>query len=443
MSTCPILAEQDPEIERLIELERRRQQHGIELIASENFTSAGVREALGTHLTNKYSEGQPGRRYYGGNEFIDQLEVLCQQRALQAYRLDSNEWHVNVQSLSGSPANFQVMTAILEPGDRIMGLDLPSGGHLSHGYQTATKKVSAPAIYFESHGYRTDQSTGLLDYDQLAKQVLEVKPRLLICGGSAYPRDWDYRRFREIADSVGAYLLCDMAHISGLVLTQEHNDPFIYCDLVTTTTHKTLRGPRGALIFCRKELTSRIDQAVFPGCQGGPHNNVIAAIAVALQEAQEKDFRCYIRQVKENAKTLADRLEKLGYSLVTGGTENHLLLWDLRPQKLTGSKLEKICDYCHITLNKNTVPGDKSALSPSGVRIGTPAMTTRGFKQSEIEQLALLLDRMVKLALEVQEASSSRQLVDFVRMLDQSPFVEQIMRLRTEVEEWGSRYPLP
>lgn len=362
----------------LIEKEYARQKSSIELIASENFTSENVMKALGSHLTNKYSEGTPGRRYYGGNEYIDEIENLCADLAKRVYKLD-DEWHVNCQSLSGTPANFQVMTGLLKPGDTIMGLDLPSGGHLSHGYQVGDRKLTASAIYFTSKSYKTNPQTGLLDYDEIELAALEHKPKMLICGGSAYPRDWDYAKFREIANKIDAYLLCDMAHISGLVATGHSNNPFPYCDVVTTTTHKTLRGPRGALIFCKDKYKKAIDSAVFPGCQGGPHNNVIAGIAVSLQEALDPEFSKYIERVILNSQLLAKLLIEKGFTIVTDGTDNHLLLWDLRPENITGSKMEKICEYCNITLNKNTVPGDKSALSPGGVRIGMPAMTTRGF----------------------------------------------------------------
>ena len=442
-SSDPFIDPLDTQMYKLIGDEAQRQFTGMELIASENFVSKAVRDALGSHLTNKYSEGQPGKRYYGGNNIIDKIELLCQSRALSIFNLDPTKWSVNVQSLSGSPANFQVMVAILQPNDRIMGLDLPSGGHLSHGYQTETKKISAPAMFYQSFGYKTNNLTGLLDYDELAKQVAFVRPKLLICGGSAYVRDWDYKRFREIADSVGAYLLADIAHISGLVLTKEHNNPFQYCHFVTTTTHKTLRGPRGALIFCLNEYFDKINAAVFPGCQGGPHNNVIGGIAIALHEASLPTFHNYIIQVKCNAKTLADGLMKLGYKLMTDGTDNHMILWDLRPQNLSGSKMEKICDLCHISINKNTLPGDVSALSPGGVRVGTPAMTTRGFKEKDFEELVLIFDQIVKLALTAQNSIQSKKLIDFCQLLDNEPYKSEIDSIATKVTNKVIAFPLP
>ncbi|CAN1334282.1 Serine hydroxymethyltransferase 4 [Linum perenne] len=357
----------DPEIHDLIEKEKRRQCKGIELIASENFTSLAVMEALGSALTNKYSEGMPGNRYYGGTEHIDEIENLCRSRALQAFHLDSSKWGVNVQPYSGSPANFAAYTAVLQPHDRIMGLDLPSGGHLTHGYYTAGgKKISATSIY-------VNPKTGYIDYEKLEEKAMDFRPRMIICGGSSYPRDWDYARFRAVADSCGALLLCDMAHISGLVAAQEAANPFEYCDIVTTTTHKSLRGPRAGMIFYRKgpkPPKDRVNFSVFPSLQGGPHNHQIGALAVALKQAMSPAFKAYAKQVKANAVAVGKYLMSKDYTIVTGGTENHLVLWDLRPLGLTGNKVEKVCDLCNITLNKNAVFGDSSALSPGGVRVG-------------------------------------------------------------------------
>lgn len=352
----------DPEIYNLIKKEESRQFVGIELIASENYTSGSVLECLGSCLTNKYSEGQVGARYYGGNEYIDEIEKICKERALEAFSLNEKSWGVNVQPYSGSPANFEVYTALLNPGDRLMGLDLPSGGHLTHGYQTETKKISGVSVYFETKPYKVNQESGLIDYDQLMKDVAEFKPKLLICGFSAYSRDLDYKKFREAADSVGAYLMADIAHISGLIACKLLNNPFEYCDIVTTTTHKTLRGPRAGMIFFKvddRKLKDKIDFAVFPMCQGGPHNNSIAGIATQLKEVTTDYFKAYSKQIISNSRHLAKCLLDKGHKIATGGTDNHLFLLDVRPHGLTGNKVEKALDIVYITANKNSIIGDK------------------------------------------------------------------------------------
>lgn len=435
------LCEKDKEVFNLIQKEKNRQIHCLELIASENFTSDAVMEANGSILTNKYSEGQPGKRYYGGNEFIDQIENLCKDRALDLYNLDKDMWSVNVQSYSGSTANFSVYTALLEPGDTIMGLDLPSGGHLTHGYKTTdksgnVKNISSSAIYFNSVCYRVFPDSGLIDYESLERDSMKCNPKLIICGASAYPRDWDYARLRSIANRCGAYLMSDMAHISGIVAAKEANNPFDYCDIVTTTTHKTLRGPRAGLIFCLKKFKELVDFAVFPSCQGGPHNNTIAAVAVALKEANTEEFKSYIKQVKSNARTLASELQSYGYKIVTNGTDNHIVLWDLRPLGLTGSKMEKICDHVHITLNKNSVHGDKSAMSPGGVRLGTSALTTRGMKEVHFKIIAELLHETCKLALDIQEGKG-KFLKDFCFALD---IDSRVKNLDNIVQGFASRF---
>ncbi|KAK4684644.1 glycine hydroxymethyltransferase, partial [Tremellales sp. Uapishka_1] len=443
------LAEADPEVAKIIEDETWRQFSGLELIASENLTSLAVIEANGSILTNKYSEGLPGARYYGGNEHIDILENLCRTRALAAFNLDPKIWGVNVQPYSGSTANFAAFTALINPQDRIMGLGLPDGGHLTHGYYTAKKKITASSIYFQSLPYRVDPATGLIDYEQLATNANLFKPRLLVCGGSAYPRDWDYGRLRKIADGQGAYLLSDMAHISGLVAAGEQSSPFEYCDVVTTTTHKTLRGPRAGLIFFRKDkeadIEARVNAAVFPACQGGPHNNTIAGIAIALKQAADPAFKAYAKQVRANAAAMAAVLSKHGYKLQTDGTENHLVLWDLRPLGLTGSKIEKICDAAHITLNKNAVAGDTSALVPGGVRIGTSALTSRSMVEADVEKVAEFLHRAVQIALTTQKEAGTKLLKDFAKAYEsgsgEAP--KLVADLKNDVQKFSVSFPLP
>ncbi|KAJ3425904.1 serine hydroxymethyltransferase [Anaeramoeba flamelloides] len=453
MSGLKPLKEVDEEIYELIQQEKKRQVFGIELIASENFVSKAVLESVGSCLTNKYSEGQVGHRYYGGNEVIDKIEKICIDRALKCFKLDPEEWGVNVQPYSGSPANFAVYTALLKPHDRFMGLDLPSGGHLTHGYHTLSKKVSATSHFFESFPYRVNNK-GLIDYDELEKDAVRFYPKIIVCGASAYPRDWDYERLRKIADKCRAWLMCDMAHISGLIAKEEQNNPFEYCDIVTTTTHKTLRGPRSGMIFFKKNvekktqsnklkqynLQQRIDFAIFPQLQGGPHNNVIAAVAVALKEVMSDDFKKYVIQVRKNVKALAEKMQELGYKFVTNGSDNHLLLWDLKPQKLTGSKMQRVFDKVSITVNMNTLHGDRSALSPSGIRLGTPAMTTRGLVEKDFEQVAIFIDRTIKISLKIQE-KSGRKLRDFIKQLDKPN--EELEELKKDVEEFASQFPMP
>ncbi len=401
---------QDPELYEGLEKEFNRQQNNIELIASENFVSENVMLAAGSVLTNKYAEGYPAHRYYGGCQFVDIAETLAIERAKKLFNAD----HANVQPHSGANANFAVYFAVLKPGDTIMGMSLAHGGHLTHG-----SPVTVSGKYFNSVGYGVKEQTGMLDYDDLERQVLEVKPNIFVCGASAYPRILDFKRIREICDKAGCYMMVDIAHIAGLVATGLHPSPVPYADFVTTTTHKTLRGPRGGMILCKEQYAKIIDKAVFPGTQGGPLMHIIAAKAVAFGEALKPEFKTYQEQILKNAKAMSERFIELGIKLVSGGTDNHLMLLDLSEKDVTGKELEKMLDEVNITVNKNAIPFDqKSPFITSGVRIGTPSITSRGFKEADAVVIAELITKII---------NEKENAFDFVR---------------AEVKKLTTKYPL-
>lgn len=383
-----LILRQDPEVYASMERELQRQRDHLEVIASENFVSRAVMEAMGSHLTNKYAEGYPGARYYGGCEYVDEIETLAIERAKKLFGAE----HANVQPHSGSQANMAVYLAVLKPGDTIMGMDLSHGGHLTHG-----SKASISGKYFNATFYGVEPETEVINYDKVLEAAERNRPKLIIAGASAYPRFIDFKRMREIADSVGAYLMVDMAHIAGLVAAGEHPSPVPYADFVTTTTHKTLRGPRGALILCREEYAKKINSAVFPGTQGGPLMHIIAAKAVAFGEALRPEFKDYQKQVVKNAAALADELTAHGIRLVSGGTDNHLMLADVMSKGKTGAEMQELLDSANITANKNAIPFDTQPVKlTSGVRFGTPAVTTRGLREEEMHTLGSMIAKLVE-----------------------------------------------
>ena len=383
MDSIGFLTSFDPEVAAMMEREHSRQSHGLELIASENFASPAVMAAMGSILTNKYAEGLPGKRYYGGCEFVDEVESLCIERAKALFGAD----FANVQPHSGAQANMAVQLAFLQPGDTFLGMSLDNGGHLSHG-----SPANISGKYYHAVSYDVNHMTGLVDYDQVRDLARKYRPKLLIAGASAYPRAIDFSAFADIAHEVGAVFMVDMAHIAGLVAGGVHMNPVPYADIVTTTTHKTLRGPRGGLILGKEEFAKKVNSAVFPGTQGGPLEHVIAAKAVCLKEAMAPEFKVYARNVVKNAAVLADALMAEGFDLVTGGTDNHLMLADLRPMGITGKEMQHRCDENHITLNKNSIPGDPEKFTvTSGVRIGTAAVTTRGLGEEDMKTIARCL----------------------------------------------------
>ena len=407
------LKDTDPEVFHLIEEEEVYQQDSIRLIPSENYVSQAVLEASGSVLTNKYSEGYPGKRYYEGQRYIDQLEIIVQERAKALFGVE----HANVQPYSGSPANLEVYYALLEPGDKIMGMSLPAGGHLTHGWA-----VSFSARFYTSVQYGVDAETHLIDYDRVRELARAERPKIIVAGATAYPRQFDFKTLGEIAREVDAYFLADISHIAGLIVAGVHPDPAPYADVISTTTHKTLRGPRGAMILCREEHAKAIDRAVFPALQGGPHNHTTAAIGVALREASTDAFRAYGNQVVSNAKALAGELLERGFSLVSGGTDNHLILIDLTDKGVFGKKAAKALDRAGIVCNYNAIPNDpRKPFSPSGIRIGTPAVTSRGMGETEMRQIAAWMDQVVGAPEDEEQAD----------------------RVRGEVQEFCASFPVP
>lgn len=387
MPEYPNVRKFDPEVAQVLDFELKRQREHIELIASENFVSDAVLEAAGSHLTNKYAEGYPSKRYYGGCEYVDIAENLARDRAKLIFGAE----HANVQPHSGSQANAAVYFAMLKPGDTILGMNLAHGGHLTHG-----SPVNFSGVTYNIVPYGVNQDTETIDYDELARLARECKPKLILAGFSAYSRNLDFKLFREIADSVGAFLMMDMAHVAGLVAAGLSPNPVPYCDFVTTTTHKTLRGPRGGMILCREQYAKAIDKAIFPGTQGGPLMHIIAAKAVCFKEAMTPEFNAYQKQILSNAHTLADQLVQKGVRIVSGGTDNHLMLLDLRPNGQTGKDVEALLGRANITVNKNAIPFDpQKPFVTSGIRIGTPAVTTRGMKEAEMKTIAELLHEVI------------------------------------------------
>ena len=396
----------DSEVYASVKRENERQLHNIELIASENIVSEAVLLAAGTPLTNKYAEGYPGKRYYGGCVYVDEVEEIARERAKKLFGAE----HANVQPHSGASANLAVFFALLQPGDTVLSMNLSEGGHLSHG-----SPVNISGKYFNIVPYGVDEETQTIDYDLVEKLAIEHKPKLILAGASAYARGIDFARFKEIADKVGAYLLVDMAHIAGLVAAGLHESPVPYADVVTTTTHKTLRGPRGGLILCKEEYAKQIDKAIFPGIQGGPLMHIIAAKAVALGEALTDEFKEYQKQIIKNAACLAEALKEEGFNIVSGGTDNHLMLLDLRNMNLTGKEFEHMLDEVHITANKNTIPADpQSPFVTSGLRIGTPAVTSRGFKEAEMKKIAHWLGLIAK-DFEANKDTVSKEVVELCK----------------------------
>ena len=442
------IKDQDPEIYNIIKKEEARQKEGLELIPSENYVSTPVLEAMGSILTNKYAEGYPKKRYYAGNKFTDEVESLCQKRALEAYGLDPKEWAVNVQPLSGSPANIAVYFALMDFGDKFLSLELTQGGHLTHG---AAANFSGRA--YKPIFYPLNPETQMLDYSVVEKLAHEHKPKIVLAGYTAYPRTIDFKKFADIAKEVGAYSMADISHISGLVAAGVHPSPFPHMDIVTTTTHKMLRGPRAAVIFSKrstmrndKSISDLIDKAIFPGLQGGPHEHIIAGVAIAFKETMNQGFKDYAAQVIKNAKALAESLLAEGIKLVSGGTDNHLLLLDLTPfGPGKGIFVQDALEEADIATNKNTIPGEPaSPFFPSGLRLGTPSLTTRGFKESDMKPVGKWIAEVIKAVsgYEYSEDKIKRQ-AEIQKFRAELPGNETIKRVKKEVNEFCAKFPVP
>lgn len=404
---------EDPEVLAIIKKEMKRQSEEIELIASENYVSKAVLEAMATVLTNKYSEGYPGHRYYGGNQVIDEVETIAIERAKKLFGAE----HVNVQPLSGSPANAAVYMAFIKPGDKVLGLRLDHGGHLSHGHP-----VNFSGMLYNFTQYEVDDKTGRIDMEKVREIALREKPKMIVAGYSAYSREIEWKKFKEIADEVGAFTFADIAHTAGLIAAGEMANPVPYFDVVTTTTHKTLRGPRGAIIMCKEQFAKQVNRAVFPGMQGGPHEHIIAAKAVGFGENLQPEFKQYAKQVIVNAKTMAEEFVRLGYRIISGGTDNHLMVVDMTAKGLSGKEAESVLDRCGISVSRSTIPNDPNPpMNPSGVRFGTPAVTTRGLKQEEIKKIVVWINAAI-------EHRDEPEVLD---------------KIKEEIKEMCSSFPIP
>lgn len=429
----------------LIKLEAKRQAETLMMIPSENYTYQEVRDAIGSVLMHKYAEGLPYKRYYQGNVIANEVEALCQKRALEAFALDPEKWMVNVQPHSGSEANLAAFSALIEPGNKILSMYLPDGGHLSHGWQLPGKKISLTSKIYDIEFYRVDENTRIFNYDRIEEQAVKLKPKLIISGGTAYPRQINYERMSRIAKKVGAYYLADIAHEAGLIAGGANASPFPYADVITLTTHKTLRGPRGAIIFGRKELEDKINSAVFPGLQGGPHENTIAGIAIALEKTKTTEFKSYAAQTVVNAEFLANLLLDAGFDVVSDGTDKHLILVDLRKSGVGAWFVALALEEAGIIINKNTVPfDDNKAYYPSGIRLGTPAVTVRGMKEKEMKKIGQwivsVVDHLGKMQIPGDKEERLKTLRDFTKSVKTDKFYQEIA---TEVRALCRQFPIP